>query len=119
MKKILIIIICIFSIIYCNPVLGINGFFNKIDYVIKKQNDIQRYENRKRVEDTARAMISSYKNDKIMYQTMLKENREVALQAKIRANNTAIQYNEYILKNSFLFENNIPLDIKNNLEILE
>ena len=47
---------------------------------------------------------------------MKDDNKEIALQAKIRANNTAIQYNQFILKNSYLWKNNIPQDIKNELE---
>ena len=42
-----------------------------------------------------------------------------AEQAKIRANKTAASYNEYVLKNSFVWEGNIPVDIQTKLQYLE
>lgn len=81
------------------------------------------YENQKKVEDTARAMISSYKSDKVTYETYInsedKEEQSWAKQAKIRANNTAISYNEYILKNSRIWEDNLPDDIDSELSVIE
>lgn len=118
MKKVLIMLVLI-SAVSCNPFTPINGLFNKIDYELEKQNDSQRYERRKQVEDTARSMVASYESDKQTYITMKDVNKEVSLQAKIRANSTAISYNEYILKNSFLWADNVPSDIKTKLEIIE
>lgn len=118
MKKLLIMLVLI-SAVSCNPFKGINGTINKIDYELEKQNDSQRYERRKQVEDTARAMVASYESDKQSYIAMKDVNKEVSLQAKIRANSTAISYNEYILKNSFLWADNVPSDIKTKLEIIE
>lgn len=118
MKKVLIMLVLI-SAVSCNPFTPINGLFNKIDYELEKQNDSQRYEHRKQVEDTARSMVASYESDKQTYITMKDVNKEVSLQAKIRANSTAISYNEYMLKNSFLWADNIPADIKTKLEIIE
>lgn len=118
MKKLLILIVCI-CIVSCNPFKGINGWINNVDYELEKQNDNQRYDRLKQVEDTARAMISSYESDKQIYLIYLKNNEEIALQAKIRANSTAIKYNEYILKNSYRWQNNVPFDIKNKLELIE
>lgn len=118
MRKIMIVLSLI-SAVSCNPFKGINGGVNKIDYELEKQNDSQRYERRKQVEDTARAMIASYKSDRQTYLTMKDVNKEISLQAKIRANSTAISYNEYILKNSFLWADNVPSDIKSKLEIIE
>lgn len=118
MKKILITL-ALLSVASCNPFKGINGAINKIDYELEKQNDSQRYERRKQVEDTARAMIASYKSDRQTYLTMKDVNKEISLQAKIRANSTATSYNEYILKNSFLWADNVPSDIKSKLEIIE
>lgn len=118
MKKLLIISVLALSV-SCNPFKEINGTINKIDYELEKQNDSQRYERRKQVEDTARSMIASYESDKQTYLSMKEVNKEVSLQAKIRANSTAISYNEYMLKNSFLWADNIPDDIKTKLEIIE
>lgn len=119
MKKALILTTLVLFLTACNPFKGINSWFNKVDYELEKRNDEQRYDRRKQVEDTARAMISSYESDKLTYLTTLKENKEIALQAKIRANNTAVQYNEYILKNNYLWKENVPLDIKAELEIIK
>lgn len=81
------------------------------------------YENQKKVEDTARAMISSYESDKLTYETYInsddKEEQSWAKQAKIRANSTATSYNEYILKNSHIWDDNIPSDINYQLQIIE
>lgn len=81
------------------------------------------YKNQKSVEDTARAMISSYKSDKLTYETYSnsddEEEQSWAKQAKIRANSTANSYNEYIRKNSHVWEDNIPADIDYELQIIE
>ena len=118
MKKFLIVSVLVLAV-SCNPFKGINGTINKIDYELEKQNDSQRYERRKQVEDTARSMVASYESDKQTYLSMKDVNKEISLQAKIRANSTAISYNEYILKNSFLWADNVPDDIKTKLEIIE
>jgi hypothetical protein len=58
-----------------------------------------------------------------MYETYIEsdeeEEQEWAKQAKIRANKTAIQYNEYILKNNYVWKDNIPDDIDSELEIIK
>lgn len=95
---------------------------NKVEYVDKKIDDRTNYETRKKVEDTARASIASYKTDKATWE-MYKdsdnaEKQSWAEQAKMRANKTANIYNEYMLKNSYVFEGNIPSDIDYQLEIL-
>lgn len=81
------------------------------------------YKNAKKVEDTCRAMISSYKSDKITYETYKdsedEEERGWAKQAKIRANTAATQYNEYYLKNSHVWKENVPDDINTELEVIE
>jgi hypothetical protein len=63
-------------------------------------------------------MVAFYESDKQTYLATKDVNREVSLQAKICANSTAISYNEYILKNSFLWAENVPEDIKSKLEII-
>ena len=67
-------------------------------------------------------MIASYNADKLRYEQYITsdsaEQRSWGEQAKIRANQTAAVYNEYILKNSFVFQGNIPSDIQSDLEFL-
>ena len=92
---------------------GFGFFTEKINYNYQKVVDNVSYERLKKVEDTARAMIATYKSDKLIYETYKNADNELATQAKIRANN------EYILKNSFQWQGNVPSDIYNQLEIIE
>jgi len=82
-----------------------------------------KYESRKQAEDTARAMMASYKADVSQWmQYKDSDNAEKqgwSEQAKLRANRTASIYNEFIRKNSFLWKSNVPADIDNQLEILQ
>ena len=47
------------------------------------------------------------------------EKQSWAEQAKMRANKTANVFNEYMLKNSYVFEGNIPNDINYQLELIK
>lgn len=90
---------------------------------VQKADDDTSYTTRKKVEDTCRAMIASYNSDKLKYATYsasTKENeQEWGEQAKIRANETASTYNNYILKNRYIWKDNIPPDIYLELEIIQ
>lgn len=99
------------------------ALINSYDNMMKKVDDRTKYETRKQVEDTARASIASYKTDKATYE-MYKNSDDSekvnwAETAKMRANKTANVFNEYMLKNSYVFEGNIPSDINFQLQILE
>lgn len=132
MKKALCVIgimILILGSIIC-LVIGTTGlgwfstwFNNKVNYVDRKIDDATNYETIKKVEDTCRSMISSYKTDKATYEQYKDsdntEKQSWAEQAKMRANKTANTYNEYILKNSFVWQNNVPDDIYQKLEIIK
>ena len=128
MKGFLITIWIIILIIILS-VLGVFGgwfstwFVNRVDYIDKKIEDKTSYETIKKVEDTCRSMIASYKTDKATYEqyknNINTEKQNWAEQAKMRANKTANTYNEYILKNSFVFEGNIPTDIETRLMIID
>ena len=90
---------------------------------VKQADENTRYENRKEVEDTCRSMISSYNADKLTYlqykDSEVELERSWAESAKMRANQTASTYNNYILKNNYIFEENVPSDIYMNLPYLE
>lgn len=97
-------------------------FTNKVEWVDQKIEDRTSYDTMKKVEDTCRSMIASYKTDKAtydMYKTSDNEEKQSWVeQAKMRANKTANTYNEYILKNSYVWEGNIPEDIDRSLQII-
>ncbi len=96
-----------------------NNYFHKV----QEADDNTNYETLKKVEDTCRAMISSYTADKLIYEQYKdstdKEELSWAAQAKMRANKTASSYNNYIIKNSYVWKNNVPSDIYMNLEYLD
>ena len=123
------IIILIIGSIVC-LVIGSTGlrwfdtwFTNKTTYIDKKIDDATNYDTIKKVEDTCRSMISSYKTDRATYQQYKDsdnpEKQSWAEQAKMRANKTANTYNEYILKNSFVWKGNVPDDIEQKLPTIE
>ncbi len=109
--------------IYVSFFPGGRALINSYDNMMKKVDDRTLYETRKKVEDTARSSIASYKTDKATYE-MYKDSKDKekigwAEQAKMRANKTANVYNEYMIKNSYVFEGNIPSDINYQLEIIK
>ena len=104
-------------------ILGLTGAWNRFAFQVQKIDDATNYRTIKQVEDSCRAMISSYTADKLTYEQYKdsdsQEQQSWAAQAKMRANKTAASYNEYILKNSFVWEDNIPKDIQQRLEYLK
>ena len=96
---------------------------NGYGYAVQKVDDATSYQTRKKVEDTCRAMIANYEADRISYEqykdTPDPEKQGWAEQAKMRANRTAASYNEYYLKNSFVWSGAVPSDIRNSLPYLE
>lgn len=90
---------------------------------VQKADDDTNYETLKRVEDTCRSMISSYNSDKLTYEQYKdsddEEKQNWAEQAKMRANKTASTYNNYILKNDYIWQNNIPADIYRELPYID
>lgn len=97
--------------------------WNKYIWTMKKVDDRTLYEKRKLVEDTCRAMISSYTSDKLTYEQYKESDSEEkqgwAEQAKMRANKTASTYNNYVLQNSYVWEENIPDDINTELKYID
>lgn len=98
-------------------------FSNQVDYVNQKIDDATNYETRKEVEDSCRAMVASYEADKLTWKqyknSESSEQRSWADQAKMRANRTAANYNNYILKNSYVWSGNVPDDILSELKPIE
>ena len=84
-------------------------------HAVQKADDATNYDTIKQVEDTCRSMIASYNADKLVYNQYKnsedKEKSEWAEQAKMRANKTASTYNNYIIKNRYIWKDNVPSDI--------
>lgn len=97
--------------------------WNNWFHAVQKADDNTNYETRKKVEDSCRSMIASYNSDKLTYEQYKdsdnEEKQSWAEQAKMRANKTASSYNNYILKNSYVWDNNVPSDIDYQLAILQ
>ena len=95
---------------------------NNWRFSLQKVDDVTLYEKRKEVEDACRAMMASYNADKLTYEQYRgsdsQEKKSWAEQAKMRANKTASTYNEYVLKNSFVWKDNVPADIYMKLEYI-
>lgn len=68
-------------------------------------------------------MISTYEADRLTYEQYKdsgdEEEQSWAEQAKMRANRTASTYNNYILENSYVWQDNVPSDIYTELEYIE
>lgn len=128
MKKFLIVISIILGLAAVSALGTFGGWFdtwrdNKVEYIDRKIDDATNYETKKKVEDTCRAMISSYESDKLTYEQYKdsdnEEKRSWAEQAKMRANKTAASYNNYILENRFVWSGNVPKDIAGELEYID
>ena len=106
---------------YVTP--GVRAWVNTRNAEIQKVDDATRYETLKKVEDSCRAMMASYEADRLTWEQYRdsdsEEKRGWADQAMMRANRTAATYNEYILKNSYVWEGNIPDDIRAKLPALQ
>jgi len=117
-----IVVIFVLALIFFTAVPAGRELWNNYTHSLEKADEVD-YETKKKVEDTARSMITSYEADKLMYEQYKDSNDEEkqdwAESAKTRANRTASSYNNYILKNSYVWKDNIPSDIKMKLEVIE
>lgn len=121
---IILIVLALFVVfwIWGNTPTGratVNNYIHKLQEVENATN----YKIKKEVEDSCRAMISSYYTDRLTYEQYKDADSEEiqswAEQAKMRANKTASTYNNYVLANNYVWSGNIPEDIKEELEYLE
>jgi len=123
MKKIITFIVIVCVMFMSTSCLAARWLGNQYDYAANKIDEATLYKLKKEVEDTCRAMVASYTSDKLVYfQYQVSENkneREWAEQAKMRANKTASTYNNYILKNDYVWSDNIPEDIDSCLPYLD
>lgn len=126
MNKIIAIVascVLLIPIIYFSATPSGRRTWNNWWHNVQTADDDTRYETRKKVEDTCRSMIASYNSDKLTYEQYKdsdnSEKQSWAEQAKMRANKTASTYNNYILKNNYVWKNDVPSDIYSTLAYLE
>ena len=124
-KKIIVATICVLILVGVCVVIfpTCRRIYNNIFHRVQEVDDVTDYETIKKVEDTCRSMIASYNSDKLMYEQYKdsdsSEKQSWAEQAKMRANKTASSYNEYILKNRYVWKDNVPEDIKEELPYIK
>ena len=118
----ILIALVLMAAFFCITPVGV-ALRNSYGFAVQKVDDATRYETRKKVEDACRAMIANYEADRISYEQYKQsddaEKQGWAEQAKMRANRTAASYNEYYLKNSFVWSGAVPSDIRGSLPYLE
>lgn len=119
----LLLITTISLSIFFNATTTGKAMWNNWFHNVEKADDNTAYENRKKVEDACRSMIASYNSDKLIYEQYKDSENEQkqswAEQAKMRANKTASTYNNYIRENSYIWENNVPIDIDYQLQYIQ
>ena len=118
----ILITLVLMAAFFCVTPVGV-ALRNSYGFAVQKVDDATRYETRKKVEDACRAMIANYEADRISYEQYKQsddaQKQGWAEQAKMRANRTAASYNEYYLKNSFVWSGAVPSDIRGSLPYLE
>lgn len=123
MLVILVLVLFVGLPIFFNATPAGKAIWNNWFHAVQKADDDTNYETLKQVEDTCRAMISSYNADKLTYEQFKdsdnEEKQSWAEQAKMRANKTASTYNNYVIKNSYVWKNNVPSDIYMMLPYLD
>lgn len=116
--KILSVIAIIVVLFFGATAIG-RTVWNTYWHDVEKADDNTSYKNRKKVEDTARAYISSYNADVDIYNTYCNDKNEnmksYAESARIRAIQTANSYNDYLQKNSYVWADNMPDDLPRTL----
>ena len=115
-----VVTILVLAFVFFTFVPAGREMWNNYTHSLEKADEVD-YETRKKVEDTARAMIANYNADVATYNAFkdseIESEREYATQAKLRAIRTATSYNNFILKNNYVWEDNIPSDINYSLEV--
>lgn len=118
---VLLVLVVSAGIFFATPV-GLT-ILNHYGFAMHKVNDATSYDTLKKVEDSCRGMIANYEADKLTYEQYKgsedKEKQVWAEQAKMRANRTVASYNEFYLKNRFVWAGAVPADIRSELAYLE
>lgn len=119
----IILIVVVGSSVFLSVTPTGKAIWNNWFHAVQKVDDDTNYKTKKKVEDTCRAMIASYNSDKLTYEQYRdsdsEEKQSWAEQAKMRANKTASTYNNFILKNEYIWKGNVPSDIYMTLPYME
>ena len=114
---VLVLTVLFFSCVPAGKTMWNNCFFEG-----QKADNATNCITQKRVEDTARSILTTYEFDKMIYEQYIDSEdsieKSIANQALTRANHTADLYNNYILINSFVWEGNIPEEFQLELPYL-
>lgn len=120
---VILVIAAIIFAIFVNVTPAGKAMWNNWFHKVQEADDNTNYETKKKVEDTCRAMIASYESDRLTYMQYKdsdnEEKQSWAEQAKMRANKTASTYNNYILENNYVWDDNVPSDIKGRLDYID
>lgn len=129
LKLVLIIIGIVLAVLLIGFTIWLNctatgiATLNNWKHGLQSSDDKTNYETLKKVEDTCRAMISDYNSKKIAYEQYKDsddpDEQSLAKQYKVGANQIASSYNNYILKNKYVWKDNVPSDIYHELEYIE
>lgn len=118
----ILLAVAVIFVLYFGATPGGRASWNNYWHAVQDADDETNYHTRRQVEDTCRAMISSYESDKLIYEQYRdsddEEKQSWGEQAKMRANKTASEYNNYILKNKYVWKDNVPSDIYITLDII-
>lgn len=119
----LLVIIFVGLPLFFNVTPAGKTLWNNWFHSVQVADDNTNYDTKQTVEDTCRSMIATYEADKLSYEQYVdsdnKEEQSWAAQAKMRANRTAATYNNYILKNNYVWKNDVPRDIVMELPYIE
>lgn len=119
----IILIVIVGSSVFFSATPTGKAIWNNWFHAVQKVDDDTNYKTKKKVEDTCRAMIASYNADKLTYEQYRdgdsEEKQGWAEQSKMRANKTASTYNNFILKNEYIWKGNVPSDIYMTLPYIE
>lgn len=110
---ILIIVFALTALYFARP--SIVAFTNKQDAKVIEAHNKTSAKVKKQVEDTARAHMATYTSDKLAWENSKNskdpDKQYIAESYLTRMNTSAAIFNEYMRKNSHVWEGNIPSDI--------
>ena len=99
------------------------AIWNNYRHNLQQVDDATLYRTRRQVEDTARAMQANYVADVLTWEQYKdsdsQEQRGWASNARMRANRTASNFNNFMRENNFVWSYGIPYDIDEDLPFLE